>query len=207
MIVKENITETNKFPVHLNSDKIGNIIAILASRIPNLYYTKLLKLLYLIDEHSIKESGLCVTDMKYRVWKRGPVPLPVYYDLTNKNPLLQSFVAVNKVPGKTKTSKSSILLTPKDDFIINDNEFSEYELEVIDNVIVKYGNWTTTKLVNYLHRDGSLWKNVVDKNDLEDYFAMEDVNVTQHYIDFTELLTDDLYKQSVYSSAKSARKF
>ena len=54
-------------------EKIGNTVVYLADRIENLSKTKLLKLLYILDEISIKKSGIPMLNLKYKVWKFGPV--------------------------------------------------------------------------------------------------------------------------------------
>ncbi|HEY5570416.1 MAG TPA: type II toxin-antitoxin system antitoxin SocA domain-containing protein, partial [Bacteroidales bacterium] len=57
--------------IQVNKDKIGNLIVLLATRLKPLYHTKLIKLLYLIDEEAVKEDGVPVTWLEYKVWQFG----------------------------------------------------------------------------------------------------------------------------------------
>ena len=79
-----------------NLDKIGQLIIYLVDKIDEryrqkVYLTKLLKLLYIIDETAIKETGAPVTGLDYRIWKMGPVAFEVYKDLKYDNSEKLSF--------------------------------------------------------------------------------------------------------------------
>ena len=148
---------SNPFPQNINVEKIGNLIAYLANKIPDLYSTKVLKLLYLIDETSIKETGLPVTDLDYNVWKKGPVPAPVYYDLIHDNPILGEYISKQKV---NINNKPGILITPKSNVSFDNSEFSEYDLELIDKIITLFSDLLSSlfmKLFKY-------WNKLIFKN-------------------------------------------
>ena len=59
--------------IQVNKDKIGNLIVLLAGRLKPLYHTKLIKLLYLIDEEAVKDGGIPITWLDYKAWQYGPV--------------------------------------------------------------------------------------------------------------------------------------
>ena len=63
---------------YLNKEKIGNLLIYIASNIKPLYHTQLLKLIYLIDEEAVKEDGVPITWLDYKVWKFGPVAQEAY---------------------------------------------------------------------------------------------------------------------------------
>ena len=63
------------------NDKIGNLLVYLAQNISDLSMTKALKLLYIIDETSMKESGVPVTWLEYKVWEKGPVAQEIYDEI------------------------------------------------------------------------------------------------------------------------------
>lgn len=48
-------------------DKIGTSVIYLSERFPQLSKTKLLKLLYILDEISIKKNGIPLLNLRYKV--------------------------------------------------------------------------------------------------------------------------------------------
>ena len=60
----KNNTYTQYNEAQLN--KIGNTAIYLSERIPNLSKTKFLKLLYILDELSIKQSGIPFLNLDYK---------------------------------------------------------------------------------------------------------------------------------------------
>ena len=63
-------------------NKIGNTIVYLAQNIPQLSKTKLLKLLYLLDEVSIKEFAIPFLNLEYYVWQAGPVATEIFGEIS-----------------------------------------------------------------------------------------------------------------------------
>src|ERR1700728_1972363 len=130
------------FRNQLNS-KIGNLLNYLSLRIPNLSMTKALKLLYLIDETSYMRTGVSVTWMDYKVWEMGPVAEELYNELRydqsltqNGEPInLERFIQTEKLAGPGEHPQ--ILIHPNGQY--NLDEFSAYEIELIDNIIDRFG--------------------------------------------------------------------
>lgn len=185
--------------------KIANTLIYLRSKLPNLYLTKALKLLYILDETSTKEIGVPFTWLEYKAWEKGPVPVKLYEELQEKLPLnlgnevLSKYISVSKNPspeGYNSDFIYSIEALEKFD----DDEFSEYEIELMDRVIDLYGNMTASEIIKILHANGSLWHNVVSDNKLQLQFDLmhRKSDVT---IPFTELIADDILKQFAYKSA------
>ena len=56
--------------ITLAQDKAFNALVYFAERIKPLYLTKAINLLYLADELAIKQSGVPVTWLNYKVWKK-----------------------------------------------------------------------------------------------------------------------------------------
>ena len=65
--------------IAINRDLVGNLMIYLATECKPLYHTKLIKLLYLIDEESTRRNGSPLTWLSYKAWKLGPVSQEVYY--------------------------------------------------------------------------------------------------------------------------------
>lgn len=185
-----------------NLDKVGNLVIYLVDEIQKkhrqrLYLTKLLKLLYIIDETSVKETGAPVTGLEYRVWKMGPVAFDVYKDLRHENSDKLSIFAEAK---KGEGEAAQIASVNKFD----DSEFSDYEIELIDRIIDQFGYYQKDDLIKLLHEEGSLWKKIVDEQNLEKKFEKD--NTSSYKIDLSELVADDPYKLSVFKTAQESLK-
>jgi len=155
-------------------DKIGNSAIYLAERIPQLSKTKLLKLLYILDEISIKKSGIPLLNLKYKVWKFGPVSEELFIDLSSEPTLLDKFIDRNNEGNYIKA---------KLDF--NDDEFSDNDIELMNFVIDKFGNKSAKELVSYTHRINSPWYNTAKVIDMSQIIA-HDERKLEIYSDYLE---------------------
>lgn len=187
-----------------NLDKIGNLIVYLVDEIKkkhhqNTYLTKLLKLLYIIDETSVKETGAPVTGLDYRVWKMGPVAYEVYKDFVFD----ESNQFATFAEGKKSTSKirNNDIIKIESVNRFDDSEFSDYEIELIDTIVAKFGHYDGEALINLLHEKGSLWDKVVEKNQLMPLFEKQ--NTTDHRIDLSEVL-EDSHKRELFNNSKDS---
>ena len=184
-----------------NREKVGNLIVYIASKVSNLYLTKLLKLLYIIDEESVIETGVPVTWLPYNVWKMGPVPTGIYYDLTlNNTEYLSEFVEAK--PG---VKAKGIEITPKKAF--EDAEFSDFEMELIDRIITKYGHLNSKELVELLHKEDSLWHKIVKEQGLEKKFELEETKTSPFVIELSYKIKNDPYKLHLYQTVKESLQF
>ena len=186
------------------NDKIGNLLNYLSSRIPDLSMTKALKLLYLIDETSYMRTGASITWFDYKVWEMGPVAEELYNELRydqsfihNGEPLnLESYIETIKLDGSD--GQQQINLYPKGKYHLE--EFSEFEKELIDNVIDRFGNYSAKQLVKLLHEKNTLWHKCVTDNNLDLNFKVYGKK-SNHTIDFAELIKDDPILQMAAQSA------
>ncbi|GHT57222.1 hypothetical protein AGMMS49982_24230 [Bacteroidia bacterium] len=160
--------------------KIGNTVVYLSERIPNLSKTKILKLLYLIEEHSAIKNNTPFFGINFEVWQAGPVAKDFYIDLSDDEPvLLRNFI--------TKTDESgSTYIHSKTPFC--DDEFSDNDIELLDEVIRKFGNKTATQLVELTHNENSAWYCIAKDNELLDDFTNGKKNHSDKEIDFTYYL-------------------
>lgn len=185
----------------INKDKIINLVVYLSSKVDDLYITKLLKLIYLIDEISVKESGVKITECEYKVWKRGPVNKELYNSLSFDD---RDSIGFNGKIKKEQTKYGQII---KPAATFNDDEFSEYEKEIIDRVILKFGEYKAGKPVKKLHEKDTLWSKIVEEKGLKQFFKTEENTTTPYKIDFSELLKDSPLKRSVYKSIQDSTEF
>lgn len=171
-------------------DKIGNTVVYLSNKIDKLTKTKLLKLLYILDEISIKKSGIPFLNLPYKVWKFGPVCEELFIDLSSEPKLLENFIQKNNEDGVG-------LIIPIAEF--NNDEFSLNDIEIMDSVIEIFGNQSTKELVNYTHRTNSPWKNTAIENNVLALLEKGDINHTELFIDMSQLVSHDQLKKGIYS--------
>jgi uncharacterized phage-associated protein len=194
------------------NDKIGNILIYLSSKIKPLYLTKALKLLYIIDETSVKETGVPTTWLEYKVWKFGPVPEELYNEFKNnlkecfneKTISLDKYVDIRKLQNPVEEAFESIQLIPIREF--KEEDFSEYEVELLERVVASFGHLSAKDLVSTLHREGTLWDKIVKSEDLEMQFNLQN-NRTNYSINFIDLLNKDYLKQDAYKAAYDSLSF
>lgn len=155
--------------------------------------TKSLKLLYIIDETSIKEIGSPITWLDYKVWGDGPVAIDIYNEIKRNEKIcyrgkelsLDKYIVIER---KLKSSGEEIYLKPQGTFDFN--LFNRYESNLLENVVSKFGNWSAKELITYLHNENSLWHKAVMLHNLDKHF-IEINKITNYSIEFTELIEDD----------------
>lgn len=183
-------------------EKIGNLLIYLSSKLDNLFLTKLLKLLYLIDETSIKESGVPVTWLEYKVWEKGPVASQVYNDIKWENTnIFGNYIDIEII----EDDYISYRILPKLEF--DDSEFSDYEIEIIDKIIEAYKDYTGTELINALHKENTIWHRIVKEKNLEIKFKLFNQNTSPYKIDLSELIKNDPMKLDHYLASKEGVEF
>lgn len=175
-------------------NKTGNAIIYLAGHIPGLSKTKLLKLLYLMEEYSAVKYRTPFLGIKFEVWQAGPVAKDVFVDLSDKPVLLKDFVSANN-------RNMGTYIAPKRAF--NDSEFSDNDMEVMDYVIRNYGDKTAGQLVDITHRKGSPWHRLAEEHGLLEAFKSKKTTCSDVEIDFTHILGK--CDAEVYMESKEAR--
>lgn len=172
-------------------DKIGNLLVYITSKLGPTPKTKLLKLIYIIEEEAVKQSGVAFTDLSYTYMPLGPVSTFVNKQIDKERDPIAKYVAIEQ----TGTIK---LIKPIAKF--NDDEFSAFDLEIIDEVLSKFGNCTAAKLIDYTHRSGSLWREIHDKFDGEPPIKERD-------IDLLKLLDKEGVDEDLRDSANERKAF
>ncbi|MFK7785019.1 MAG: Panacea domain-containing protein [Crocinitomicaceae bacterium] len=170
-------------------DKIGNTLIYLTNEIGSCSKTKLLKLMYILDELSIKKSGIPFLNLRYELWKFGPVAQDVFVELSSTPTRLSPFV-------KIENSGNSSFIRPVASF--NDDEFTDNDVDLIKQVISKYGGKSAKDLIEITHRPNSPWYNTAVSKGLLDDLLSEEINSTNIKIDMAELVTFDERKKQIY---------
>lgn len=173
--------------------KVGNAMVYMAEHVPELSKTKLLKLLYLLEEESVKKNKLPFFGIPFEIWQAGPVANPVFFDLGMDTPaLFADFITTIR-----KENATYILsVAPFDS-----GEFSDNDLAVMDDVIKTYGHWTAFYLVEYLHGERTAWYKKAKETGLLEAFEKEMTNRSDYEIDFTVYLSEseaERYRDCMY---------
>ena len=161
--------------------KLGNTIVYIARKKSNLSKTQLLILLYLMEERMALKYHIPFIGIPFEVWQIGPVAKDVFVDLSDSPYLLKNFV-------KTDFKDGGTFIEAIADF--DDNEFSECEIEMMDEILAKYGNMTASDLVSETHKEVTLWYRTAVRTGLLEAFNKYECNNSDQQIDFTEEMTD-----------------
>jgi len=151
-------------------EKLIDILMLLVKNKQPLSKLRITKLLYFIDKYHIRKYGRFVLNDRYYRLPFGPVPfLSLIYindffkpevrisgKKVGKNPLEEYFSA-------TKYRKYDALSLKKD---VNLNSLSDSDLEAIEQVIKKYGNFATSRLVDISHNEKT-WKETIEPKEIE----------------------------------------
>lgn len=118
----------------LEREKLINAIIFFSKNTKSCNKLKLMKLLYYLDFWHFKETGRPVTNQTYRAWKMGPVPLPIYKEISPENlpEDLGKFLFVEEeIVDEIKEIKK-LKITAKKDF--NQKIFTKREIEIMNRV-------------------------------------------------------------------------
>ena len=161
-------------------NKLGNAIVYIAEHVSDLSKTKLLKLLYLMEEYSVRRFHTPFLGVSYEVWQAGPVIKDIFIDLSERPVLLDGFIKRVVNDGKT-------FITATVEF--NDDEFSDNDMIVMDDILRRYGHKTAKDLVCLTHQKDSLWYKTADRHNLLEAFREKRLNNSDYEIDFSEELS------------------
>jgi len=178
-------------------ERLGNVILFLYQKIQPLYKTKLLKLIYLLDELAIARNGVPFLGLDYKLWQAGPVNSDLYEEL-NEPYLLESFIGLRQDEMGTQ-------VIGKKDF--SDDEFSEMELNLLKEIVDRYKTASAEKLVEITHRRAAPWYIIAKENNLLESFQDRRVNTTDIPVDLTLLIKNDPKKLAMYQENLEIQKF
>ena len=181
-------------------NKIGNTIVYLAQNIPNLSKTKLLKLLYLLDEVSIKEFSVPFLNLEYYVWQAGPVATEIFGEISQdfETSILDQFL---RLRFQEINQRFAVFIEPKKDF--DDSEFSDNDMMILEKFCQKFKDTTAEQLVEITHRKNTLWYQIALKNNLLHDFETKRKTTSNYKIDLSELLNDMPEKKAFYQEQLS----
>jgi uncharacterized phage-associated protein len=173
--------------------KLGNTLIYLAEHVGELNKTKVLKLLFLLEESSVKKFGLPFLGLPFYVWKFGPVLKDVYVDLSENNEieLLGNFIQ--------RASYDSKIFIPKHNF--NDDYFSDNEITLLEQVVRFSKNKVAKNLVDITHEIDSLWHKTAQMNGVLEALETQKIPTTDIIINFAMLFENDPIRKEYYEES------
>lgn len=191
------MTSNTKY-YHEQIDKIGNALVYLIEKMGPLPKTNLLKLVYIIEERSIEKRSMPFFNLDFEVWKFGPVCQNLYVEFTEEPTILKNYI-------KKKNIRNSVVFETMNPF--NDDEFSDSDIVLMDEVITEFSGANCNDLVEYTHRENSLWYNTAKENGVLELLLSEELPTTNIKIDFTQLIKDEPSKLDFYNEHKEFLSF
>lgn len=182
--------------ISVNRDKNGMLLAYIANNIPNIHLRKLLKIIYLIDEHFMKMRGFPLTWFDYYAWAKGPVA-PEVYEI--KNGAFGEFVSYHR----SVNEKRIVNLVPDVTGRIKD-VFNESETIEIDKLIATYRTCSADELSALTHVEDSIWSKVVTDNQL---VFDENTKTSDCQIKFEDLFKHKDWRLGIYEDARWSMEF
>jgi uncharacterized phage-associated protein len=163
-----------------NISRIGNAAIYIAQHASGVSKTKLLKLLYLMEERSALRYHQPFLGLPYEVWQAGPVAKDIYIDISDGVVMLSPYV-------KVISDKDSQYIEPVKPF--DEDDFSVNEIRLMDEVLAEYGNKTAKELVAITHRKGTLWYNLAKEKGLLEAFEKHECNNSSYVINFADAMS------------------
>lgn len=129
--------------------------------------------------------------MAFEVWQAGPVLRDIFVDLSETPLLLDGYVSKNIIEGNTYINPVAFF---------NDDEFSDNDMAVMDEIIRKYKDMTAKQLVELTHSEDGIWYRTAKEHGLLPLFASKLLNNTTVHIDLGSDLPDkerDFYMEQL----------
>lgn len=161
-------------------NKIANTVVYFATKVKGLDKTKLLKLLYLAQRMCVLKYKQPLLNLKFEVWQYGPVASNIYYELSEDTQnILNGYIEREYVDNKFEIKAIAEFC---------DDEFSDREISLLDEIVTTYGNCTATKLVKVTHQKAWEWHKLAKQYNLLSDFDTKSRTHSDIEIDFSTLL-------------------
>jgi uncharacterized phage-associated protein len=191
------MTINNKYS-HDQIDKLGNALIYLIEKMGSLPKTRLLKLVYIIEEKSIEKRSMPFFNLDFEVWKFGPVCQNLYVEFTEEPTILKDYI-------KKRNTRNGFVFDKNSSF--NDDEFSDSDISLMDEIINEFSGANCNDLVEYTHRENSLWYNTAKENGVLELLLNEEIPTTNLKINFEELIKNEPSKLEFYHEHKEFLNF
>lgn len=162
--------------------RLGNAVMYIAAHAKYPYKTEVLKLLYLMEERMVQKYHVPMLSIPFSVWRLGPVSVDVFEELSDGPVLLGDFITL-------QFNGQGIMVKPSREF--DADEFSDAELEVMREVMERYGQMNSEELIAETHKEGSLWRETAKEHGLLEDFDERRANSSNIVIDMGRHLCPD----------------
>jgi uncharacterized phage-associated protein len=168
-------------------EKIGNAMIFICDNTNprKMSKTKMLKMIYIIDETSVKKTGFPVFNLDYRVWKFGPVDTELFLELNSGPYVLKEYIT-------RVTNDNRTYIRPKKKF--EDDEFSDNEINTMTLICNEYDDCTGQELIAITHKEKSPWYNKAKEHNVLEKLNNETLSTTDIKIDLSEVIQHDQFK-------------
>lgn len=136
-------------------EKLINAIIYFARHAKYLGKIKLFKLLYLLDFEHFRQTGQSVTGLAYSAWKYGPVPVALAQEWDELEPDLGAAITIR--PEQVIDYERQTVV-PMAEF--DDSHFSKRELRIMAELVNKYGEEYSPKMIDVTHVENGAWAKV-----------------------------------------------
>lgn len=174
--------------------KLGNALIFLCEKMKTVSKTHLLKLIFIIEEISIKKYGIPFFDLRFDVWKLGPVSKDLFVELSEEPDLLADFIGKEIKDGYS-------YIVPKKEF--SDDEFTDNEIALLNQITDRFLYCTAKELINFTHRQDSPWYKTAMKYGVLELLENGKMTTTDIEIKLYETIEDDKDKLALYNSYKN----
>jgi uncharacterized phage-associated protein len=171
--------------------KLGNALIFFCEQLSpatEVSKTHLLKLVFILEEMSVKKFGLPFFNLRFEVWKLGPVSQDLFVELTDEPDLLAGYITREQI------AENRFIIRPLKPF--SDDEFSDLELDLMQQVADRFKFCTAKELINFTHRKESPWYITAQRHGLVESLESGKINTTNIEIDLSELIQDEAEKLS-----------
>ena len=162
--------------------RLGNAVIYIASQAKYPYKTEVLKLLFLMEERMVQKYHVPMLSLPFSVWRLGPVSVDVFEELSDGPVLLNDFITL-------QFNGQGIMVKPTK--VFDEDEFSDAELQVMHEVMERYGQMNSDELIAVTHKEGSLWYVTAKEHGLLEDFAEQRANSSNIIIDMGRQLCPD----------------
>jgi uncharacterized phage-associated protein len=178
-------------------EKLGNALIFLCEKMISIgetvSKTHLLKLVFIIEEISVKTYGIPFFDLRFDVWKLGPVSKDLFVELSEEPALLADFIY-------REVRDNNTYIYPKKPF--SDDEFSDVEMALLNKISERFLYCTASELINVTHRKDSPWYKTAVENGVLELLESGQMTTTDIEIKLSETIQKDEKKLALYQDHK-----
>ena len=178
-------------------EKLGNALIFLCERMlavkEPVSKTHLLKLVFIIEEISVKKYGIPFFNLRFDVWKLGPVSKDLFVELSEEPGLLADYI-------RREVNDDNTYIYPKKPF--SDGEFSDIEMELLQTVSERFLYCTAKELINVTHRKDSPWYKTAVEHGVLDLLESGKMTTTNFEIKLSASIEHDPQKLALYHDHK-----